>query len=108
LTILSSAQHYKVPYGVIKFADGGDVVSITEKPEYTFVTSTGVYILNQEALQFIPQKTLFNMTDLIEKLIASNKKVITYLVKEGDCLDVGQWEEYKKAINLFDMGCSAK
>lgn len=103
LTVLSSIQHHKIPYGVIKFRDGGKVVEIVEKPEYPLTVNTGVYILNREALDFIPAKTRFDMTDLINALIKASKTVITYPVNENDYTDIGQWEEYKKVIDKLQF-----
>jgi len=95
LTILSSVQHYKIPYGVMKFEAGGNVLDILEKPEYTCTINTGVYVFNKEALQFIPDKSKHDTTDLIRTLIKNHKKVVTYPVNESDYIDIGQWEEYK-------------
>lgn len=103
LTILSSMQHYKIPYGVIEFKTGGEVTSIQEKPEYTFPINTGVYVLNKASLRFIPEGLYFNMTDLIRKLIKSDRKVFMYPVNENDYMDIGQWEEYKKVVEKLQI-----
>lgn len=99
LTVLSSIQHYKIPYGIIKFKDGGEVTEISEKPEYTFPINAGVYVLSREALNILPRHTFFDMTDLLKCLIKNHKKVFTYPVNENDYIDIGQWEEYKKALS---------
>lgn len=101
MTVLSAIQHHKVPYGVIKYKEKGEVTEITEKPEYTLTINTGVYVLSKECLRFIPDKTPINMTDVISKLIANNKTVLTYPVNESSYMDIGQWEEYKKIISSF-------
>lgn len=103
LTILSSIQHYKIPYGVIKIKKDGIVVEISEKPEYTFTINTGVYILNKKSLRFISKKSYFDMTDLIKSLITNNKRVVMYPVNEKDYIDIGGWEEYKKAIEKLQV-----
>lgn len=103
LTILSSIQHYKIPYGVIEFESGGEVTKIQEKPEYTFPINAGVYVLNKASLRHIPEGISFNMTDLIRSLIEKNKKVVMYPVNENDYVDIGQWEEYKKAIEKLQF-----
>ena len=97
LTVLSSMQYYKIPYGVIKFKEGGAVTDIHEKPEHIFPINSGVYILNKESLSFIPDESSFDMTDLIRSLIKNDKKVFMYPVNESDYIDIGQWGEYKKA-----------
>ncbi|NQT22092.1 MAG: NTP transferase domain-containing protein [Candidatus Omnitrophica bacterium] len=98
LTILSSFQHYKIPYGVVKFTEGGRVVDIIEKPEHTCTVNTGVYIMNKECLDYIPEGAHFDITDLIKELINNKKEIFTYPVNENDYIDIGQWDEYKKAI----------
>lgn len=103
LTVLSSIQHHKIPYGVIELQEGGRVVAILEKPEYTFTVNSGVYMLSKESLQFMPKKAYFDMTDLIKMLVENKKKVITYPVNESDYIDIGQWEEYKKSMDNYSF-----
>ncbi len=98
MTILSSIQHYKIPYGVIDFREKGMVTDIHEKPEYTITINTGVYVLNKDVLKLIPKNEHFDMTDLIKRLIENKMKVATYPVNENEYIDIGQWEEYKKAV----------
>jgi dTDP-glucose pyrophosphorylase len=101
LSVLSSIQHYKIPYGIVEFSEGGIVKDITEKPEYTFCVNAGVYVMNRETLQFIPKGSHFDMTDLIKSLLQADKKIITYPVSENDYIDIGQWEEYRKVVDRF-------
>lgn len=102
MTVLSSMQHHKIPYGVIQFKKGGKIVKISEKPEYTLAINTGVYVLNADCLDFIPANTYFDMNHLIETLIKKKKKVMTYPVNESDYIDIGQWEEYKKVAEKLN------
>ena len=98
ITVLSSVQHHKIPYGVIKIKESGEIADIVEKPEYTFVVNAGVYVISREALDYIPDKASFDMPDLIRNVL-KDKKIITYPVNESDYIDIGQWEEYKKSFN---------
>jgi len=101
LTVISSIQHYKIPYGVVHFEAGGIVSSLEEKPEYSFCINTGVYVLEHECLEYIPDGKIFHMTTLMETLMASGRKVATYPVNESEYVDVGQWEEYRSAVRLL-------
>ncbi|MBC8412088.1 MAG: NTP transferase domain-containing protein [Nitrospira sp.] len=98
MTVLSSIQHHKIPYGVIDFKDKGEVTGIQEKPEYTVTINTGVYVINRDALEYIPDDEYFDMTDFIQVLLDKNMKVITYPVNSNDYIDIGQWEEYKISV----------
>jgi dTDP-glucose pyrophosphorylase len=103
LTIISSIQHYQIPYGIVEFKKEGKVTGITEKPEYTFPINTGVYILEDECLDLIQEETFLDMPDLIHTLIKSEKNVYTYPVNENEYIDIGQWKEYRKALSLLQI-----
>jgi dTDP-glucose pyrophosphorylase len=103
LTIVSAIQHYRIPYGVVDFQTGGDVVNIHEKPEFTFTVNTGLYVLNKRALSLIPDSVHMDMTDLINLLIKNGDRVITYPVNENEYIDIGQWEEYKKSVSKLQV-----
>jgi len=103
LTIISAVQHNIVPYGVVHFTNGGKVERIQEKPEYSFIINTGIYILDKRCLEYIPSHCVFDMTDLIQKLLDDKKPVFTYPVNEGEYIDIGQWEEYKNALDRLEI-----
>lgn len=98
ITMVSSIQHHRIPYGVVRLKKEGDVCDIVEKPEYTFMVNSGVYLVDKRALHFIPPAGNFDMTDLIKALLRNNEMVGTYPVNESDYIDIGQWEEYKKSL----------
>lgn len=103
LTVVSAMQHYRIPYGVIKYKKGGEIIDIEEKPEHTFPINAGIYVLNRDTIKYIPKKSFFDMTDLVKILIKNSKKVVMYPVNENDYSDVGQWEEYQKAIQKLQI-----
>ena len=103
VTVISSMQHQQIPYGVIDFKSGGEVTGLREKPEFTFPINTGVYILSPECFEYIPKDEFFHMTHLIELLIEKKKKVVTYPVNQNRFIDIGQWSEYKGAIEMLSL-----
>ena len=103
LTLVASMQHHTIPYGVCEIENGGELKNITEKPEYDFLANTGMYILNPEMLNYIPKDTLFHITDLISELKKNNLKIGVYPVSGNSWIDVGQWTEYKNAIDKLNV-----
>jgi len=99
LTVIASIQHHVIPYGVVEYGEQGVVSGIKEKPEFSFSINTGVYVVNKSCLGLIPHGEVFHMTHMMEALIAKGGKVVTYLVNEKDYIDIGQWEEYYKALD---------
>ena len=87
-----------VPYGIFDL-DGRDIQGLIEKPTYNYYANAGIYLIKRSALAEIPEDTFFNATDLIEKLIAENKKVIRFPLN-GTWIDIGNPQEYQKANEL--------
>lgn len=87
-----------VPYGIFDL-EGREIQGIIEKPTYNYYANAGIYLIKRSALDEIPEETIFNATDLIEKLIAENKKVIRFPLN-GTWIDIGNPQEYQKANEL--------
>jgi len=101
LTLVGSTQFHIVPYGVCEIDNGGELKKIVEKPEFDFLANTGMYIINPEVLRYIPKAKSYHMTELIGILKTNNEKVGVFPISEKSWIDVGQWEEYKKAIEYM-------
>lgn len=87
-----------VPYGIFDL-EGRDIHGLIEKPTYNYYANAGIYLIKRSALEEIPEDIFFNATDLIEKLIAENKKVIRFPLN-GTWIDIGNPQEYQKASEL--------
>lgn len=95
LAVLTIPYQVSIPYAVLE-TNNGDVKSFKEKPTYTYYSNGGIYLMKKEMLRYIPQETFFNATDLMEELIKSNLKVISFPFS-GYWLDVGKHEDFEKA-----------
>ncbi len=87
-----------IPYGILDL-DGHDILGLIEKPKFNYYANAGIYLIKRHALDEIPTNTFFNATDLVEKLIAENKKVIRYPLA-GYWIDIGNPDEYYKACEM--------
>jgi len=98
ITLVSSMMHYKIPYGICEIDKGGSLIQIREKPEYNFLISTGMYILNRETLDLIPDDEFFHITHLMEKVKNQGGSVGVFPISEKSWDDTGEWNEYKKTV----------
>ena len=96
MTIVSSLKNITIPYGVITAEEQGRVVTMEEKPTMSHFINTGMYIVNPEHLDKIPNNTVFHMTHLAEKLLEEKMQVGMYPISENSYLDMGQFEEMKR------------
>ena len=101
LTIVTMVKSFRIPYGVIETGEDGIMTELREKPELNYQVNTGVYILNPECIDEIPQGEFFHITHLMEKIKARGGRVGCYPVSEGAWHDMGEWSEYLKMINVL-------
>jgi len=101
ITMVAAAKQFHIPYGVCELDNNGGLREIKEKPEFNFLVNTGLYVLNPQILNIIPDSGIFHMTHLMEKVKKSNGTVGVYPISEKSWIDVGQWEEYRKALKAM-------
>lgn len=105
ITLVAAIKHYSIPYGTVETGAGGSLQSFKEKPEIQFLVNAGMYILEPQLLNEIPENTFFHITDLIEKVKERNGNVGVFPVSEGAWMDIGEWKEYNKTVER--MGFSS-
>ncbi|MFL1994956.1 nucleotidyltransferase family protein [Lysinibacillus irui] len=98
-TMCVREYEYQIPYGVIE-TDGTDLVTIKEKPIHRSFVNAGIYVLNPDVLDHIPQDKYYDMPSLFEKLIEKNSKTSVFPIREY-WLDIGQIDDFNKANNEF-------
>lgn len=96
MAVAATSYHVDIPYAVLEIDNANAVKSLKEKPRYTYYSNAGIYILKKELLKMIPQDTFFDITDLMDKILEMNLKLVTYPIN-GYWLDIGKHEDFKKA-----------
>lgn len=94
-TMCVREYEFQVPYGVIETA-GIDLVRIKEKPVYRSFVNAGIYVLNPETIESIPQNEFYDMPTLFEQLIEKKQKVTVFPIREY-WLDIGKMDDFNKA-----------
>ncbi len=101
ITLIASAKEYVIPYGTCTLNDDGHLSHIIEKPKYDFLINTGLYVLNPDILELIPKSKTYHITHLIKDAKKQDRKIGVFPIDEDDWVDIGQWAEYKKAIEIL-------
>lgn len=95
MTMAVRSYSLTVPYGVVE-SDGMHVLRVVEKPRHDYFINAGIYILEPEAFDMIPAESRFDMTDLVDALLAGGRAVASYPMQEY-WLDIGCKEDYARA-----------
>lgn len=96
MAVAATSYHVDVPYGVLEMGEGTAVKSLKEKPRYTYYSNAGIYLLKKNLLSMIPNDEFYDITDLMERVLEMNLRLITYPIN-GYWLDIGKHEDFKKA-----------
>lgn len=96
MAVAATSYHVDVPYAVLETDENQKVKSLKEKPRYTYYSNAGIYIIKKHILDMIPKDKFFDITDLMDKAIEMDHKIITYPIN-GYWLDIGKHEDFKKA-----------
>lgn len=92
VTMVCSLKNFTIPYGIVNFSEGGEISSFEEKPQLSFFTNTGYYILEPDVFNYINQGEKIGMPDIIDRMREDELKVGIYPISENAWLDMGQFD----------------
>lgn len=102
-TVATHKRHVQLQLGVLNFDaedEGNRIVSFTEKPQFDYHVSMGIYILDPRVIDFIPPNKPFGFDHLMHRLLQEEELVSAYKFS-GHWLDMGTPEDLEKAIIEF-------
>lgn len=101
ITMVCAYKNMNIPYGVVEMGKNGTIKKINEKPLISFLTNTGIYVVEPEVIDDIEDNTKIDFPDIIEMERKKGKKVAVFPVSESDWMDMGQLPELKKMNDYF-------
>lgn len=96
ITIVCSLKNIKIPYGVIEISETGEIESMKEKPELSFFTNTGMYIVEPKIIEELEEDKPIGFPDIIEQYKAKGEKIGIYPISENSWMDMGQIDEMEE------------
>lgn len=98
ITMVTSLKNSVIPYGVINLDDKGMINSIVEKPARDFLVNTGIYVLEPECLEDIPNEIFYHITELIQHYLDKGERIGTYPISEEAWMDMGHFDEMESML----------
>lgn len=103
VTIVASLKTTQIPYGVLKIGEDGLLESTEEKPEFSYLINTGMYLINTSVLDFVPDNEFADLPTIIMEAKNQGLRVGVYPVSEDSWLDMGQIKEMEHMIETLGM-----
>lgn len=95
MSVASVPYKVNMPFAVLETAENR-ILAFSEKPEYTYYTNAGIYLLKREMISRIPKNTMYHATDLMQDILNKNEKLTQYAM-HGFWMDIGRKEDFQRA-----------
>lgn len=102
ITFLCAMKNLVVPYGVVNTSAEGQITSMTEKPEFSFLTNTGVYIIEPEVINDLKENEFIHFPDIARRCLERNWNVGVFPVSESAWMDMGEVNEMNKMMKALE------
>lgn len=98
-TMCLHEHNQQLPFGVVHTRNSR-ILSLEEKPFQKYFVNAGIYLLNPEALSYIPHGKPSDMPSVFEQMLQAQEAVHAYTINEF-WVDIGQMETYESTRTFF-------
>lgn len=95
MSVASVPYKVNMPFAVLE-TQQNRVLSFREKPQYTYYTNAGIYLMRRSLIKRIPLETMYHATDLMDNLLSNGEGLVQYPI-HGVWMDIGRKEDFEKA-----------
>lgn len=92
ITMICSLKNFSIPYGVVEIGENGAIAGMREKPQMSFFTNTGSYIVEPEIIDMIQPEEVIGFPDVIQRAKDSGRNVGVFPISEKAWMDMGQFD----------------
>jgi NDP-sugar pyrophosphorylase family protein len=107
LTIATHDRSIRIDYGMLHLDVAARLHAFEEKPEIVSPVSMGIYVMEPEILQFIPEGEKYDFPDLVQALLAAQLPVGAYRFG-GMWFDIGRADDYEQAVEAWSQNGHVK
>lgn len=102
ITMVCAYKNINIPYGIVEMGINGTIKEMREKPLMSFLTNTGIYLVEPEVIEGMEANVPIGFPDVVERERKKGKKVAVFPVSEKEWMDMGQISELEKMrIRLY-------
>jgi dTDP-glucose pyrophosphorylase len=102
ITMVCSLKKIKIPYGVVEIGKQGEIENMTEKPELSFFTNTGMYVVEPRIIEELEENRFIDFPDIIKAYKNTGEKIGVYPISENAWMDMGQLDEMEEMTRRLE------
>lgn len=102
ITYVCAMMDMAVPYGVIETNDAGEITRMSEKPEFSFLVSTGVYVVEPWVIDLIEAGEYIDFPDLALRCKENGGRVGVFPIPGDAWIDIGEIDKMNSARERYE------
>lgn len=103
ITFVCAIKSLPISYGIVQSDENGKIIDIKEKPEFSFLTNTGVYVIDSEVLEEIAPDEYIDFPDIAKRCMEKGETVGVFPVPEQSWLDMGEVNEMENMAERLKL-----
>ena len=101
ITFVCSVKDVVIPYGVVETDQDGMITHLKEKPGFSFLINTGLYMIEPDVMQDIQKGEFIHLPDLAQRYLDRGEKVGVFPISEKAWM--GQFQEMDNMIKTLGL-----
>ena len=93
--LVSVEYNTQIPYAIL-IEENSKLSDFKEKPSYSYLINTGIYLLKKSSILDIPHNEFYDATDLLKKYLDDNKNIYIHKTKKY-WKDIGKIDDLNQA-----------
>jgi len=103
ITFVCAMKDVVIPYGIVETNSKGEIVALKEKPEFSFLTNTGFYVVEPEVIDELTEDEFIHMPDIAQRYMEKGERVGVFPISEKAWMDMGQFSEMESMLNQLGI-----
>lgn len=103
ITFVCSMKDVVIPYGVIETNQDGTITQIREKPGFSFLVNTGLYMIEPDVIDDIEEGEFIHLPDLAQRYLDRGEKIGVFPISDKAWMDMGQFNEMENMMKNLGL-----
>ena len=103
ITFVCCMKDVIIPYGVVETDEEGFIVDMKEKPCFSFLINTGLYMIEPEVIDDISEDEFIHLPELAQRYLDRGEKVGVFPISEKSWMDMGQFSEMENMMKQLGI-----
>lgn len=103
ITFVCSMKDIVIPYGVVETDQDGMITQMKEKPGFSFLVNTGLYMVEPDVIKDIKEGEFIHLPDLAQRYLNRGEKVGVFPISEKAWMDMGQFNEMENMMKNLGL-----